>query len=84
MSLEARRRGYLMALFMNRDDLEAIRPAHVSMGAMWVWYATRTGMVLSLAGMGIGVASGMLFGQGELLLGFSFLGLMLSLLLWLG
>lgn len=72
-----------MALFMNREDLDAIRPAHVSMGAMWFWYATRTGMVLALAGIPVGIVATILFRPAALLLAASFLALALCLLLWL-
>lgn len=43
-----------MALFLNRGQIEALRPAHVTMGAMWVWYYAKRTMsfaaMLFLAG----------------------------------
>ncbi|MCK6472356.1 MAG: hypothetical protein L6R28_11480 [Planctomycetes bacterium] len=68
---------------MTDADLEAIRPAHVSMGAMWFWYATRTGMVLALAGIPVGIVATIIFHPAVLLVAASFLALALCLLLWL-
>lgn len=68
-----------MALFMNREDLEAIRPAHVSMGAMWLWYAVRSGIVLSLAGIIAGTVGCPFLVPFEYLLVLSLAGLVLGL-----
>lgn len=73
-----------MALFMNREDLEAIRPAHVSMGAMRLWRVThyaRMGAILVFAVtlFCVGIIDGLqplLAAAGGLLA--------LALLLWLG
>ncbi|MCK6472358.1 MAG: hypothetical protein L6R28_11490 [Planctomycetes bacterium] len=68
-----------MALLMSDEELAAIRPAHVSMAAMWFWYAVRSGLVLSLAGIMAGTVVCPFLAPFEYLLVLSLAGLVLGL-----
>lgn len=73
-----------MALFMNREELEAIRPPNVSMGRMRAWYCAKRWFQASIVLLFVGLAASDLAKDGGVLTTVGAVNLGLSFLAWMG
>ncbi|MCK6472355.1 MAG: hypothetical protein L6R28_11475 [Planctomycetes bacterium] len=67
---------------MTDAELEALRPAHVSMGAMKAWRATRAGMRYSVLAIMGGIVGGFVFGTMGWIAAVGLAGLMFCMAAW--